>query len=371
MSGSANIVVETALRILQDHATPAAVNEAEAGRWPAALWDALEGAGLTLAWVPDELGGAGAEVADGFGVLRVAGEFAAPVPLAETLMAGFLLAEGGIEAPAEGGPMTVAPVHAADGLELDRDGRLRGAARDVPFARAARHIAVLARRGGEDCVALVAAADCAIAPGESLAGEPRDRVSLDGVAARAVAAAPGLDADALTTLGAAVRSVQMAGALERILNQSLQHATDRVQFGRPIGNFQAIQHALAQLAGEAAAAGAAADAAAEAVGFGTLREEATVAEVAAAKVRVGEAAGTGAAIAHQVHGAMGVTYEHSLHHATRRLWSWRDEFGNESHWSVLLGGIAARHGAEGLWPFVTGTAAGARGGPWGVDKGRG
>lgn len=356
MSDSGNIVVETAQRILRDHCTAPVINDAEAGQWPAALWERLEEAGLPLTWVPESLGGAGAEIADGFGVLRAAGLHAAPVPLAETLLAGFLLAEAGLSVPGSG-PMTVAPVHALDRLELGRDGRLRGTARDVPFARAARHIVVLARRGGEDCVALVPTEACTVSPGESLAGEPRDRVAFDGVAARQVAATPGLDHGALMTLGAAIRSMQMAGALERILNQSLQYAAERVQFGRPIGNFQVIQHSLAQLAGEVAAASAAADAAAEAVGYGRLGEEAVLAEVAAAKVRVGEAAGIGAAIAHQVHGAMGFTYEHSLHHATRRLWSWRDEFGNESHWSILLGGIAARLGPDGLWPFVTGPGA--------------
>lgn len=352
MADGSNIVVETALRILQDHSTPAVINDAEAGQWPEALWNTLEESGLTLAWVPDALGGAGAEIVDGFGILRVAGEHAVPVPLAETLMAGFLLARAGLQVPE--GPMTVAPVHALDRLELDQHGRLHGVAQDIPFARWSRHIAVLARRGGEDCVALVATADAALEPGQSLAGEPADRVSFEGVAPRAVMAARGVDAQALAALGATVRSVQMAGALKRSLDQALLHAADRVQFGRPIGNFQVIQHNLAQFAGEVAAATAAADAAAEAIGAGGLTDEATLAEIATAKIRVGEAAGLGSAIAHQVHGAMGFTYEHSLHHATRRLWAWRDEFGNEAQWSILLGGIAARHGADAFWPFVSG-----------------
>ena len=63
--------------------------------------------------------------------------------------------------------------------------------------------------------------------------------------------------------------------------------------------------------------------------------------------------GTGAAIAHQVHGAMGFTYEHSLHHATRRLWAWREEFGNETHWATQLGHMVAARGADQLWPFLT------------------
>ncbi len=76
-------------------------------------------------------------------------------------------------------------------------------------------------------------------------------------------------------------------------------------------------------------------------------------EVAVAKVRVGEAAGTGAAIAHQVHGAIGFTREYSLHHATRRIWAWREEFGNETYWAIRLGHMVAANGADALWPFVT------------------
>ena len=93
----------------------------------------------------------------------------------------------------------------------------------------------------------------------------------------------------------------------------------------------------------------------EAIANHGVGNETTAAEVAIAKIRVGEAAGNGAAIAHQVHGAMGFTYEHSLHQATRRLWSWREEFGNEAHWADRLGHMVAARGADALWPFVTGT----------------
>jgi acyl-CoA dehydrogenase len=103
------------------------------------------------------------------------------------------------------------------------------------------------------------------------------------------------------------------------------------------------------LAGEVAAASAAADAAAEACAGPQI----AIGEIAVAKVRGGEAAGIGAAIAHQVHGAMGFTYEHSLHHATRRLWAWREEFGNEAVWATRLGRMVAARGADELWPFIT------------------
>jgi acyl-CoA dehydrogenase len=341
-----NIIIDTATRIFRDLSEPETVNRAEKGEWPQALWGALGDAGLPVAWVPEALGGAGAEMGDGFGVLRIAGHFAAPVPLAETLLAGWLLARAGIAVPA--GPLTIAPVHADGRIALGADGRLKGRARLVPFARNAGHIAVLARRDGATMAALVAAQGLAIKHGTSLAGEPRDDVSFDG--ALPLATAPvAADEDLLGAVGAAARLQQIAGALERILDQSVQYALDRTQFGRPIAKFQAVQHNLAILAGEVAAAGAAADIAAEACAGPDI----VLRDIAIGKVRGGEAAGAGAAVAHQVHGAMGFTYEHSLHHATRRLWAWREEFGNEAAWAERLGHMVAQAGADELWPFVT------------------
>jgi alkylation response protein AidB-like acyl-CoA dehydrogenase len=93
-------------------------------------------------------------------------------------------------------------------------------------------------------------------------------VVFDGVAPAALAAVPPHLADWLHAMGAVARACQMAGALQAILARSVAYAGERVAFDRPIGKFQAIQHALARLAGEAAAAlaasGSAADALAEA-----------------------------------------------------------------------------------------------------------
>src|SRR5215475_8315916 len=150
-----NIIVDTATRIFQDLCEPATINDTEKGVWPTALWDALEESGLPLAWVPDELGGAGAALSDGFAVLRAAGRFAVPAPLAETLMAGWLLGSAGIMVPS--GPLTIAPVHADGHISLTADGTLRGRARRVPFARNAEHIALLVLNQDAAVVALVAA----------------------------------------------------------------------------------------------------------------------------------------------------------------------------------------------------------------------
>lgn len=346
-----NIIKDTATKIFSDLCEPRLINDAEQGIWPSQLWDTLEESGLTLTWVPDNFGGAGAEMADGFTVLKVAGQFAAPVPVAETMFAGHLLARVGIKSPL--GPMTVAPVHPAARIVLGTDGVLQGSARDIPFARQANHIAVIARRDGQPVIALVDRAACRVTEGNGLSGEARDTVSFNNVRPISVANAPaGFDEDGICAIGATIRCVQMAGAMQKILDQSVQYAQERVQFGRPIGKFQAVQHNLAQLAGETAAAAVAADAAAHALTIGSPDNEDTIAVIATAKVRVGEAATTGSLIAHQAHGAMGFTYEHSLHQGTRRLWSWREEFGNEAIWSIRLGRIVAARGADELWPFL-------------------
>jgi len=348
---SAHIVADTAARIFADLADPQTINHAKDGSWRQPLWRALGEAGLALAWVPEEYGGAGAGLADGFEILQVAGRFALPVPLAETLLAGWLLARAGMKSPA--GCMTVAPVRPKETIALGSDGTLRGRARGVPFAREAQHLAVLATRSETPTVALVAAKDCRVTEGRTLAGDACDEVTFDGV--RPVATArtpPGLDQAALMLMGATVRSVEMAGALESVLAHTVRYANERVAFERPIAKFQAVQHNLARLAGEVAAAVAAAGSAADAVAQVPTFDEAIFLEAASAKIRCAEAAQEGVAIAHQVHGAIGFTKEHILHRFTLRLLSWRDDFGSESHWAVALGNLVAARGADDLWPLV-------------------
>src|SRR4051794_41507039 len=125
-----SIVAETAARIFADLAEPQTVNSSRDGAWKAPLWQALAESGLTLAWVPEENGGAGAELADGFAILGVAGRYAAAVPLAETLLAGWLLSRAGLKAP--DGAMSVAPARPGDKITRNADGTLTGRARGVP-----------------------------------------------------------------------------------------------------------------------------------------------------------------------------------------------------------------------------------------------
>jgi acyl-CoA dehydrogenase len=346
-----HIVAEAAARIFADLADPQTINKAENGSWKVPLWHALSDAGMPLAWVPEALGGTGAGLADGFAILGVAGRFALAVPLAETLAAGWLLAHAGLEAAAT--PMTLAPVRPHDRITIDADGRLNGRAIGVPFAKDAQRIAVVANNGGQQLIALAEIKDCRLSEGRNLAGDAANAVTFDGVQPLASASAPnGFEQSSLMLMGSAIRSVETAGALEAILSLSVAYANERIAFERPIGKFQAVQQNLARLAGEVAAALAVAGSAADAIAQADTFDDAVFLEAASAKIRTAEAAAEGAAIAHQVFGAIGFTQEHVLHRYTLRMLSWRDDFGNESYWAAELGKHVARRGADEFWPLV-------------------
>jgi len=301
---------------------PKAVREsAEAGEWPAALWKELENVGLVRAALPESAGGPGLDFGDAMVALRRTAYHALPVPLAETMIAGRLLLAAGLDVPE--GALTVT-----------------AGGKRVPWGGQCAHVVLVS----DNEISLLSKVTAKLVE-KNLAGEPRVELELSSSKPKKFAGARAR----LMLEGALMRSVQMAGALERALAYALTYANERVQFGRPIGKFQAVQHMLALLAGQAAAASAAAEAAVEA----SVRAPDEFA-IAVAKARVGEAAGKGAEIAHQVHGAMGFTREHNLHYVTRRLWSWRDEFGNEAHWQVRLGRMVAAKGADALWPMLTG-----------------
>ena len=346
-----NIIRDTTQRIFADLADPQTLNSAQNDRWKAPLWQALEESGLTLAWVSEQNGGAGAGVMDGFEILRVSGQYAAPVPVAETLLAGYFLDMAGIKCPS--GPLTVAPVRLGDTLTCDDNGTISGIARAVPHARDARAIVVIAEREADQVIALMAPGALGIADRRADMGGERADITFDQVYPVEMAPVPsGWHADTANLMGAAVRAAQMAGALETVLDLSVRYAGERVAFGKPIAKFQAVQHNLARLGGEVAAALAASGSAADTLARSTEFNEALLLEIASAKVRVGEAAGEGAAIAHQVFGAIGWTAEHVLQRYTRRLWGWRDDFGAESHWAVMLGDLVAGSGPDALWPML-------------------
>jgi acyl-CoA dehydrogenase len=348
-----SIVLDQADRLFAGVVTIERLEAADRGEWPAAIWDAVEEAGLPLALVAEAQGGAGLAPAATFALMRRAGYHTVPVPLAETMIAGALWTQASGQTVK--GPMTLGPTSPGDEIRIERDGRgyaLHGRAIRVPWGAEASHTLIYARSSdGSGRLALVPRGGGALALYRNLAGEPRATLTLDDVTLSpdAVCPAPADWNDGLLLFGALIRAQQMVGAMERCLDHALRYAMERKQFGRAIGKFQAVQMMLAEAAGQYAAATAAADLAAEAYGSDGLDFA-----VAVAKARVGEAAGKVAEACHQVHGAMGFTQEHPLHFATRRLWSWREEFGHEAFWQERIGRFVCSRGGDALWPMLVG-----------------
>ena len=224
------------------------------GSWPEQLWQIFAETGLAQAALPEEAGGAG--LAAGLAVLRAAGRHAAPIPVAETMIGTLLCHRAGAEVP--DGPLTLyaPPTGALAARPVVQDGIDAATLPRVPWARIATVLAVGAPGHG-----LAFLTPSNVVEGVNLAGEPRDDVSVSGLPDLLVSLPPEVDGFALMALA---RAAQMRGAMEQVLAMSLRYAGERVQFGRPLKRFQAIQHYLAEIAGEAAATGAAVDAAAEA-----------------------------------------------------------------------------------------------------------
>jgi acyl-CoA dehydrogenase len=298
------------------------------GIMPAGLWEATEELGLPLIGVDEACGGSGGSLLDVVAVLRSGGRHAVPLPLAETHLAGWLLGGSGAKVPA--GPMTIVPGSARDTLRLV-DGELTGVAHQVPWAReAARIVAVVADRDGARHVVSFDPSACRLRPGQDLAGQPLDTVEVDRLSVEPSPAPP--EAAGMQRRGALLRAAQMSGALETVSRMTLEYVGVRVQFGRPIGAFQAVQQhtvTIAQAAEMTAvnlwrAARACIDRPAE---F----------EISAVKLLSDEQARVAVRSAHQAHGAIGMTREYPLHLFTRRLNTWRQEFGTERELALALG----------------------------------
>lgn len=346
MSEAAALLDETLARLFGDafgrrdpqHATAA---------FDAGLWREVEALGLPLLLVAAEAGGAGGGFPEAGRVARALGRFAVALPLCETLLAARLLSAAGVERPA-----------GALGLALRcegalANGRFEGTLEAVPWgADAAALVAVLP--GPEPRLALLFPADAAIERRENLAGEPRDRLRFAG--AHAASAPAPAEAAALFEHAALLRTGQLAGALLAALERSLAHAASRVQFGRTLSRFQAVQQQLAVMGEEALAVDCAAAAACRAAERGDAAFE-----IACARLRANLAVDVVAGGAHQIHGAVGFTREQDLRLFTQRLLAWRSELGNDRYWAGRLGRAVAARGPENFWPDLTARADAAGG----------
>ena len=327
------MLAEMIQRLFDRHLDEVAQGRARNGQWLPELWAEVEEMGLPLALLTEDQGGFGLSFAEAGEALRLLGGHAMPLPVAETMAANQLLANAGL-ALAEG----PAGLARADSLKREGD-RLTGTVDRVAWGE---NLDCLALAAGDTLYRVPRSGWTLAEPGFALNFHPRPSLAIDWT----VDASAPLPYCPLAA-GATVRAFQIAGALETCLALTLEHTATRVQFGKPLQKNQAVQHELAKLAGELACATAAADLAGEALGRGD------VLGVAAGSLRAREAAGNGAAIALQMHGAIGFTQEHRFSLYANSLWTWRDEFGGQVYWARQLGQAALTAGHDGYWPMVT------------------
>jgi acyl-CoA dehydrogenase len=331
---------ETASRVFSEHASRDVINDIERGHWPIDLWRNVEEAGLSWAAVPENVGGAGGSIGDLAIVLREAGRYAVPLPLAETALGAMIIAEAGLTPPS--GPLALAIADESSSL-LVSGRNVSGQSRRVAFSPVADHILVVASGEQGGTLAIVPRSAASIEIKSNHAGEPCGDLTFKEATASAVVdtvATP----SRVRALAALARVNQMSGAADRVLTIVTQYANERVQFGRTIGSFQAVRQMLAELSTYVAAIAAAASSATRDTedGDGLLG-------IMAAKTQASQTAHRICAIAHQSMGAMGFTHEHVLHHYTRRLWVWRRDYGSEIDWGAQLGRAVAGAGSDALW----------------------
>lgn len=309
------ILTDSFRRLIADLVTPARVRAFEERPALDPVWAPLVESGFLDALVAEDKGGAGLSLSDVYPLISVLGEYAVSVPFGETMVARALLAAEGFGAP-DGAAIIIAPPSPI-----------------YPFAAVATHALVQE----DDAITLI-----------GITGAVEDPFRIGGAsgfgrgATLARFSAPDID---LNIWAAGLAAVQMSGAMARMLEMTLRHANERQQFGRPLGKFQAIQQQLAVMAAQVVSAQIAAR-----TGMSGARFD--LARVAAAKCRVNEAAHQVTAIAHAVHGAMGVTAEFDLQLYSRRIKQWQLAFGSETFWAERLGRVHVAAARETSADFV-------------------
>jgi len=346
MDDTLTILDDSLARLWKGTVDPKSTIAAERVGLDERAWRALIGMGVVgtepplsmpeLAVVMKSVSGAGALVpyADSEGIGRWLANAASSEAAKEILTAAVV------------DPGSVRACRGTDAVRLSIQGQV------IPWATRADKI-IFSFRTGDGCRIGVKAKDSIkFKTLPNFAGEPHGVVLDDAVdLASGDMHDVGLDygPERVMQRGALCRSVQMLGAMVRINELTLQYSHDRKQFKRSLSDFQIIQSYLAEMAGELAAASVLID-----VAVARIDEMDAFEHVAAAKIRTAQASRQITSLGHQVHGAFGFTQEAPLNIWSRRVWAWRDDYGNEAEWAAKFGGLIITRGGDALWSSITG-----------------
>jgi len=322
---------DTVRGILRTECPPDAARQAlndsgsDSARWRT-LWKMVVDLGWTELATPEAGDYGPVELAV---VLEECGAALAPIPLLSSigLAAGALRGTGlnSVLTDIAGGVVATLAVH-APGSRLPgapvrlRRGRLRGRAVAVPNLSRAELLVTLAR--SDDDAVLVAVARCGDAVNPVPTGEstdPAQPVTDVEIDAEPLATAP-VDIESVLAAPLVAAAADLVGVASAALHRSVEHAKSRHQFGKPIGAFQGIKHALADNYVSVERARSLTYAAAARLSDPDTAPADAWTAAALAKAAAGDAAANCARTAVQVHGALAQTWEHDIHLYVRHAW---------------------------------------------------
>ncbi|MGW2629050.1 acyl-CoA dehydrogenase family protein [Streptomyces chattanoogensis] len=348
--------------LLADRSDPATVLAGleSAVPYDAALWRSLAAEiGTAGLLVPEKLGGQGASAREAAVVLEELGCSVAPVPyltsavIAVTALLGCDTAREEVAGPLAalaGGrtvgvlalPLPTAPGGVGDpAVQADGTGSLTGRVTSVADAAAAELLLVWARRAdGPALYAVEAAADGVRTEAVTSLDltRPVAHLTLDGARGSLLAggdrARTAVERAVLT--GAGLLASEQLGVAEWCLAETVRHTAQRTQFGRPVGSFQALKHRMAALWLDVASARAAARNAADALATGSPD---TPVAVAVAQAYCAPVAVRAAEECIQLHGGIGMTWEHPAHLFLKRAKSDQIALGTPGRHRDALAGL--------------------------------
>lgn len=326
-------------------AAPSTIRQIEQGRTEAwrDVFSGLSDLGLFGAAVAEEYGGAGGAVADLCAMIDEAAYALIPGPVASTAVATLVIDEPALLAGLCTGGLTAGVAVAADVRE--HSGRVSGEVEHVLGGLPTGLLVLPA----DDHVVVVDAASPGVAVEPLRATDfsrPLARATLRGAPAFRLAVSRRRFVD----LAATVLAAEAAGVARWTLHAAAEYAKVREQFDRPIGSFQAIKHMCAEmLLRSQQAAVAAADAAVAAADAAVASEhdppgvddQLSIAAAVAAAVGIG-AAKANARDCIQVHGGIGISWEHDAHLYLRRAHAVGQLLGGRSVWVRRVGELSRR-----------------------------
>ena len=307
------------------------------------LWSECVELGWNLVGFGEESGGVGGTLRDLATLVRESGRGAARVPLLEDASARACLADGAL--------LNVLPDTRVVTLSTRVfplvDGRMNGSIASVPWASVADYLVVPTDSSGSDWSLVdLSSPQVRVQEGKNIAGEPRDTIHFDAYQPETSWRATGsMEAEHVGLRCGLLRGCQLLGTLEKAMELTVVHAANREQFGKPISKYQAVAHHLAVMRADLELATVVVETAIDA-GI----EDAS--SIAVMRSTLGVISEEVSARAHQVHAAIGVTREHPLHRSTLRMWAYRDEDGTQREWTLRLGQVVARGGADALWDLT-------------------